>query len=134
MSLIRLTLVAAAAALLPAAAHAQQPQPAPARDSAVVTPAGAAADTLKAVDEPLVLAGFYALDAVRGITVTLENDVLYGAPSTGEKRQLLHKYGTTYNVEGTQMLLTFNLDANGLPTEMVMKQNGQQRILKKSAK
>jgi hypothetical protein len=134
MSLTRLALVAAAAALLPAAAQAQQPQPAPARDSAVVTPAGAAVDTMKVVDEPLVLAGFYEREAGRGITVTLENDVLYGAPSNGEKRQLIHKYGTTYNVEGTPMMVTFTLDANGLPTEMVMKQNGQQRVLKKSTK
>lgn len=134
MSLIRLTLVAAAATLIPAAAHAQQPQPAPAKDSAVVTPAGAPADTMKTVEEPLVLAGFYTFDGTRGITVTIENDVLYGAPSSGDKRQLLHKYGTTYHVDGTQMMVTFTLDANGLPTELVMKQNGQQRVLKKAAK
>jgi hypothetical protein len=130
MSLLtRLSLVAAVAALLPTLAQAQQSQPAPAKDS--VAAAAAPVDTMKVVDEPLVLAGFYEMNAGRGITVSLENDKLYGTPSNGEKRELLHKYGTTYAVDGTQMTVTFTLDANGLPTEMVMKQNGQQRILKK---
>lgn len=136
MSPITRTLAAAAvAALFPTVAFAQQPV---AKDSsapkAEAAPAAEAAkqDTTKTVDEPLVLAGFYEMGAGRGITISLEDESLYGTPSNGEKRKLVHQYGTTYAVEGTQMTVRFTLDANGLPTEMVMRQNGQQRVLKKS--
>jgi hypothetical protein len=132
MSLLtRLTLTAAAAAILPAAAQAQQPQPAPAKDSTAPAVAAAPVDTMKTVDEPLVLAGFYEMNAGRGLTITFEDDALFGTPPNGEKRKLIHKYGTTYSPEGTQMTLTFKLDANGLPTELVMRVNGQERVLKK---
>src|SRR5215208_3946540 len=111
MSLItRITVVAACAVILvPFRAHAQTP--APAKDTVVAHKAdSAAAKDSAATDDNVdlsTLTGFYEIVPGKGLTITLENGTLFGAPSTGEKKKLIYKSGLAFTVEGTKMTLSF---------------------------
>ena len=126
MSLLtRLTIVATSAViLLPISAKAQDP--APPKDSVTQK-----TDSTEAVDKSL-LTGFYEIMPGRGLTITLEKDELYGAPSSGEKKKLIYQSGLLFAVEGTKMTLTFIPGPDGRATDLVMQQNGQTRMLKKT--
>jgi hypothetical protein len=107
------------AALVPATARAQTPQPP--KDSAAPTAAAPAADSASALDSYI---GFYQSPRPdRGIMVTLEEGVLYGEPTGGEKARLFLKSGSTYFVgrEGSPATATFKLDADGKPTALVLR-------------
>ena len=124
---LRIVLAAAIAAfVIPRSSFSQESTPAAAKkpDTAVVAAPIAAAD-LEA------LTGFYEIMSGRGLTITLEKGSLYGAPSNGEKRKLTHQTGTAYAVEGTAMTLTFILGPDGKATDIIMTQNGRQRMLKR---
>jgi hypothetical protein len=79
------------------------------------------------------LVGEYEVAPGRSIVITLEDGTLHGTPTGGARRPLRHVTGTTFSVEGTNspMTLTFTLDASGQPTGMVMRQNGNERSLRK---
>jgi hypothetical protein len=79
------------------------------------------------------LVGEYEVGPGRSIVITLEDGKLQGAPTGNPKRTLVHVTGTTFSVEGTNspMTLTFTLDASGQSTAMVMRQNGNERTLRK---
>jgi len=120
--------VICAVVVVPVSAHAQNP--APAKDTAAQKPdsAAPAADT---IDKSL-LTGFYEIADGRGLTITLDKDQLYGAPSSGEKRKLIYQSGLAFAVEGTKMTLTFIPGPDGRATDLVMQQNGQTRMVKKT--
>ena len=128
MSLLtRILIVTACAVLVPASARAQDP--APPKDTVTQkTDSAAASDTT--IDKSL-LTGFYEIMDGRGLTITLEKDTLYGAPSSGQKRRLIYQSGLAFAVEGTKMTLTFIPGADGRATDLVMQQNGQTRMVKK---
>ena len=126
--LTRITIVAACAFfLLPALARGQDP--APAKDSVALNADSAA--THDTIDKS-TLTGFYELAPGRGLTITLEKDTLYGAPSSGEKRRLNYQSGLAFGVEGTKMTLTFVLGADGRASSLIMAQNGQTRLVNKT--
>ena len=134
MSLLtRLSVVAATAVILgPISVKAQNP--APPKDTAITQKTDSAAsktDSTAAVDKSL-LTGFYEIMPGRGLTITLEKDELYGAPSSGEKKKLIYQSGLLFAVEGTKMTLTFIPGPDGRATDLVMQQNGQTRMLKKT--
>ena len=133
MSLLtRLTVVAASTViLLPFSAKAQDP--APPKDTVTQKTDSTApkTDSTAAVDKSL-LTGFYEIMPGRGLTITLEKDELYGAPSSGEKKKLIYQSGLAFAVEGTKMTLTFIPGPDGKATDLVMQQNGQTRMLKKT--
>ena len=123
----RLSVIAVCAVILvPFSVHAQDP--APPKDTAAKKADSAA--TTETVDMSL-LTGFYEIVPGRGLTITLEKDQLYGAPSSGEKRKLIFTSGLAFAVEGTKMTLTFIPGPDGVATDLVMMQNGQTRMLKK---
>jgi hypothetical protein len=125
----RLTLVAICSLVfVPVAAHAQNPAP-PADSAAAKKPDSAAAT--ETVDKSL-LTGFYEIAPGRGLTITLDKDELYGAPSSGEKRKLIYQSGLAFLVEGTKMTLTFIPGPDGRATDLVMTQNGQTRMVHKT--
>jgi hypothetical protein len=132
--LIRISVVAACAVILvPAAARAQNPAPpkdtvAQKVDSVVKVDSAATSDTL----DRSTLTGFYELAPGRGLTITLEKDTLYGAPSSGEKRKLIYQSGTAFAVDGTKMTLTFIIGPDGRASDLIMAQNGQTRMVKKT--
>ena len=80
------------------------------------------------------LAGFYEAREGRGITITVENGKLYGEPTGNPKRELTLQSGTTFTVAGTSspMTVTFVIGDDGRPTEMVMRQGGGERRLRKA--
>ena len=122
----RLALVAICSLVFsPLAAHAQNPAP-PVDSAAAKKPDSAAA--AETVDKSL-LTGFYEVAPGRGLTITLEKDDLYGAPSSGEKRKLIYQSGLAFAVEGTKMTLTFIPGPDGRATDLVMTQNGQTRMV-----
>jgi len=124
MSLMfRTILVAAVAAIvLPAAARAQD-STAKKTDSAATTP--------KTTDLS-VLTGFYEVAPGRGLTITLEKDTLYGAPSSGEKKKLIPQSELTFAVDGTKMTLIFVMGDDGKASDLIMQQGGQTRTLPKT--
>ena len=132
MSLItRLTVVAAIAVILvPSFARAQDP--APPRDTVTQKTDSVAPkpDSAADVDKSL-LTGFYEIMPGRGLTITLEKNELYGAPSSGEKRKLIYQSGLAFAVEGTKMTLTFIPGPDGRATDLVMQRDGQTRMLKR---
>ena len=75
------------------------------------------------------LTGFYEIAPGRGLTISVDKGTLYGQPSSGEKRKLVHQSGTLFAVDGTKMTLTFMLGSDGKATDIIMAQNGQQRFL-----
>jgi D-alanyl-D-alanine carboxypeptidase len=81
------------------------------------------------------LVGFYEGARLgRGITITLENGMLYGEPTGSEKRPLVLQSGTTYYVgrEGSPLTVTFTLGADGRATALVFRQgNGPERTFPK---
>lgn len=124
----RITLVAACAVVLvPALARAQNPAP-PKDTAAQKADSAAPADTI----DKSALIGFYEVAEGRGLTITLDKDTLYGAPSSGEKRRLIYQSGLAFSVEGTKMTLTFIPGPDGRATDLVMQQNGQTRMLKRT--
>ena len=124
--LTRIIVAACAIAVVPALAYAQDP--APAKDSIAQK-----ADSTVAADaiDKSTLTGFYELAPGRGLTITLEKDTLYGAPSSGEKRKLVYQSGLAFGVDGTKMTLTFVLGADGRASSLIMAQNGQTRMVNK---
>ena len=120
-------IIACALVLIPASARAQDLAP-PKDTAAQKTDSAAPADS---VDRSL-LTGFYELAPGRGLTITLEKGELYGAPSSGEKRKLIYQSGLAFLVEGTKMTLTFIPGPDGVATDLVMQQNGQSRMVKKT--
>jgi hypothetical protein len=129
MSLLtRINVVAAACAIILAPALAYAQDPAPAKDT-VAQKADSAAIT-DTIDKS-TLTGFYEVAPGRGLTITVEKDTLYGAPSSGEKRKLIYQSGLAYAVEGTKMTLTFILGPDGRASDLIMAQNGQTRMIKK---
>lgn len=126
--LTRSTLIVSALFVIPASVRAQEPA-APPKDTTAHKVDSAAANT---VDLSL-LTGFYEIAPGRGLTITLEKDnTLYGAPSSGEKRKLIYQSGLAFLVEGTKMTLTFIPGSDGRATDLVMQQNGQTRMIKKT--
>ena len=124
---LRLTVVAVCAVIVvPAAAHSQNP--APPKDTAAQKADTATTDTI----DKSTLTGFYEVAPGRGLTITLEKDTLYGAPSSGEKRKLIYQSGLAFLVDGTKMTLTFILGADGSASSLMMQQNGQTRIINKT--
>lgn len=124
----RLTLVIFAVLVIPASVHAQEPA-APPKDTTAQKADSAAANTI----DMSLLTGFYEIAPGRGLTITLEKDnTLYGAPSSGEKRKLIYQSGLAFLVEGTKMTLTFIPGPDGRATDLVMQQNGQTRMIKKT--
>jgi hypothetical protein len=125
----RIIVVAACAVLVPASAHAQNPAPTPTTtDTAAHKTDSAATDDI----DKSTLTGFYEVAPGRGLTITLEKDTLYGAPSSGEKRKLIYQSGLAFAVEGTKMTLTFIPGADGHASSLVMQQNGQSRIINRT--
>ena len=130
MSLITRFSFVVALALVPFSARAQATTPtdtAPKKaDSAAAT-----TSTTDAIDKS-TLVGFYEIMPGRGLTITLEKDELYGAPSSGEKRKLIYQSGYAFLVDGTKIMLTFIPGADGLASDLIMAQNGQTRMIHKT--
>ena len=127
MSLLTRITAVVALALVPAIAQAQDTAPKKDSVAAKADSAGPAADAL----DKSTLTGFYEVAPGRGLTITLEKDELYGAPSTGEKKKLIYQSGLAFAVEGTKMTLTFILGADGRASNLIMAQNGQTRMINK---
>ena len=123
----RLTVVACALILVPAVSRAQNPAP-PKDTAAQKSESAAATDTI----DKSTLTGFYEVAPGRGLTITLEKDTLYGAPSSGEKRKLIYQSGLAFLVDGTKMTLTFVLGPDGSASSLIMQQNGQSRMINKT--
>ena len=124
----RLTVVVACALILaPAISHAQNPAP-PKDTVAQKSDSAATTDTI----DKSTLTGFYEVAPGRGLTITLEKDTLYGAPSSGEKRKLIYQSGLAFLVDGTKMMLTFVLGPDGSASSLIMQQNGQSRMINKT--
>ena len=124
----RLAVVAACTVMLaPFAARAQDPAP-PKDTTTKGADSAATADTI----DKSTLTGFYEIAPGRGLTITLEKDTLYGAPSSGEKRKLIYQSGMAFLVDGTKMTLTFIPGADGLASDLIMAQNGQTRMIHKT--
>ena len=127
--LARITVVVVALFLIPVSTRAQEPAAPPKDTIAKKVESAAVANT---VDLSL-LTGFYEIAPGRGLTITLEKDnTLYGAPSSGEKRKLIYQSGLAFLVDGTKMTLTFIPGSDGRATDLVMQQNGQTRMVKKT--
>jgi hypothetical protein len=79
------------------------------------------------------MVGEYEMGPGRTLVVTLENGQLYGEPTANPKRPLVHISGTTFGVERADapMTVTFTFGPDGRATTLVMKRDGQERILKK---
>ena len=77
------------------------------------------------------LVGEYELMPGRSIVVTLEKGQLHGQPTNNPKRPLVHISDTTFGVGSAdaRTTVTFTLDSEGRASTMVMKQNGQERVL-----
>lgn len=77
------------------------------------------------------LVGEYEMAPGRTITITLENEQLYGEPTGSPKRPLVHVSGTTFAVgqADSPIKVTFTIDADGRATALVMRQNGSERTL-----
>ena len=127
----RITVIAACAVILvPALVHAQDP--APPRDTvASKVDSAATTDSTNTVDKS-TLTGFYEIVPGRGLTISLEKDTLYGAPSSGEKKKLIYQSGLSFAVEGTKMTLTFIPGADGRASGLIMQQNGQSRMVNRT--
>ena len=123
----RLIVVACALILVPAVSHAQNPAP-PKDTVSQKTDSAATTDTI----DKSTLTGFYEVAPGRGLTITLEKDTLYGAPSSGEKRKLIYQSGLAFLVDGTKMTLTFVLGPDGSASSLIMQQNGQSRMINKT--
>lgn len=132
MSLLtRITAVAAFAAIFaPAIARAQDP--APAKDTVAPKADSAAAATTTDTVDKTTLTGFYELAPGRELAITLEKGELYGAPPNAEKKKLIYQSGLAYAVDGTKMTLTFILGADGRASDIIMAQNGQTRMIKRT--
>ena len=124
----RLVLFAGFAALaalpaVPQSASAQQPA-SPPTSSAVV-------DTAKAPPVKLeTFLGFYEAMPGRGITVTVDKDVLVATATNGEGVRFIRKSSTTFDVEGKEITVSFTMGKDGKPTELVLRQGDAQRVLK----
>jgi hypothetical protein len=77
------------------------------------------------------LVGEYEVAPGRTLTITLENGQLHGQPTNNPKRPLTHVSGTTFSVGGVNspITVTFAVGADGRAATILMKQNGQERML-----
>ena len=98
------------------------------RSAARTAPAASAAPAAPKLD---ALVGEYELVPGRTLTITLENGRLHGQTTGGAKLPLTHESGTTFSVVGRPITLTFSVDADGFATSVVMKQNGNERTLRR---
>jgi CubicO group peptidase (beta-lactamase class C family) len=108
-----------------AAARDTSAAPVPATKDPAVAPAA----PLSTAPRLEGLTGEYELAPGRTIAVTLEDGLLHGQPSGGEKRALTHVSGTTFSAADSPITLTFTLGADGRATAVVMRQNGRERTL-----
>ena len=127
MSLLARITSVVALALVPAIAQAQNP--APAKDT-IAPKADSAAPAASTLDKS-TLTGAYEVAPGKELTISLEKDELYGAPSSGEKKKLIYQSGLAFAVEGTKMTLTFILGADGRASNLIMAQDGQTRMINK---
>jgi hypothetical protein len=69
----------------------------------------------------------------RTITITLEGGQLHGEPTGNPKRPLVHVSGATFAVgrADAPVTVTFTLGADGRATALVMRQNGNERTLRR---
>ena len=117
--LLGLTLLQSAAAQAPPAAK----PPAPAQER-------------KEIKVPVKVlqayVGEYELSPERILTITLEEGSLHGQPTGQEKRQLYAESPTKFFLKGPDIQVTFQKDAKGKVTGLLMDQGGRpQRELKK---
>ena len=75
--------------------------------------------------------GEYELTPERTLTITLEKGSLWGQPSGQDRRQLFAESETKFFLKDGDVQLTFQKDAKGAVTGLVMDQAGRQRDLKK---
>ena len=127
-------LVLASVCFLAAPAAAMQtaaPKPAPPKAEA--KPPAAERKEIKLTEKALkAYVGEYQMDAERTLTVTLENGYLYGQPTGQGKRQIFAESQTKFFLKDLPVELTFQKDAKGAVTTMIMDQEGRpQRTLKK---
>jgi CubicO group peptidase (beta-lactamase class C family) len=101
--------------------------PAPANESA----ASGGSTNASAAPRAEALTGEYELAPGRVFTILLEGDRLYGQPPAAQRRPLAHVEGTTYAAEGSSITFRFTLGADGRATEMTIRQNGQERTLRR---
>ena len=102
------------------------------KDPAPTTPAApAAADAPAPALDGLV--GEYEMAPGRTLTITLENGQLHGEPTANPKRPLVHASGATFTVGQVDrpITLTFTLGADGRATGIVMRQDGNERTLRR---
>jgi len=106
---------------------------APETSTAPATKDPAAASASPTSEAPRLegLTGEYELSPGRLLVITLEDGVLHGQPSGGEKRKLVHVSAATFSAADTPITLTFTLGADGRATAVVMRQNGRERTLTK---
>jgi CubicO group peptidase (beta-lactamase class C family) len=77
------------------------------------------------------LVGEYEVAPGRTLTITAEGGQLHGQPPSGTRRLLTHVSGATFAAAGAPITLTFTLGADGRATALVMRQNGDERTLRK---
>ena len=124
--------LAGACLLHPALAVAAAPQGAAAPPAAP----GAKAPEKKEITLPEKVlkpyVGEYEFGPERTLTITLENGSLWGQPTDQPKRQLFAESQTKFFLKDLPVELTFEKDAKGVVTGMVMDQEGRpQRKSKK---
>lgn len=102
--------------------------------SAAAAPAAPPEVQIERVADPATLCGTYEGLAGRAVTVRLENGKLYGQPKGHTERELVHRSGTTFDVVGapSTTTFTFELDAEGRPTGIVVRQGSGQRTFVRS--
>lgn len=65
------------------------------------------------------------------LTITRENDRLFGQPDSDTKEELIPESDTVFNVPNVGVKITFVKDANGQVTHMILSVNGQESQAKK---
>ncbi|HST24003.1 MAG TPA: DUF4440 domain-containing protein [Blastocatellia bacterium] len=65
------------------------------------------------------------------LTITKENDRLFGQPDNDTKEELIPESDTVFNVPNVGVKVTFVKDANGQVTHMTLSVNGQESQAKK---
>jgi hypothetical protein len=124
--------LAAACVLHPAFAVAVTPQGAAAPPAAQ----GAKTPEKKEIKVPAKVlktyVGEYEFGPERTLTITLEGGSLWGQPTGQEKRQLFAESQTKFFLKDLPVVMSFEKDAKGVVTGMVMDQEGRpQRKSKK---
>jgi CubicO group peptidase (beta-lactamase class C family) len=78
---------------------------------------------------PAGLVGEYEVAPGRTIAISAEGGQLYGRPPGGAPRALTHVAGSTYAAAGSALTLTFTLGPDGRASALVMRQNGNERVV-----